>query len=227
MATIGELLPKFCTELQDLISFAGRNDLVDQVRGLTLVSRCTCGDRSCAHFYTIEPPQGSYGPGHSNILLGADVGFVALDVVHDIIVAVEVLDRPDVKELLDAAMPLSNARCAPCLPCPACGFVTVPDATYGSYNICEVCGWEDDGLQLANPACGGGANRASLLEAQLAALDRFPVDVAEVEGIRRSAAWRPFGASEVALALEQRDQKPWMNSAIIDVTECYWRKSRA
>jgi hypothetical protein len=227
MATIGELLPKFCTELQDLINSAGRKDLVDQVRGLPIVSRGTCGDRNCAHFYTSESPQGSYETGHSTILLGADVGFVALDVVHDVIVAVEVLDRPDVKEPLDAAMPLSNARRASCLTCPACGFLTLTGITYGSYMICEVCDWEDDGMKLANPACGGGANRESLIDAQLAALDRFPIDVAEAEGVSRSAAWRPLNASETALALEQREQKYWMNSAIVDVTQCYWQKSQA
>jgi hypothetical protein len=110
-ATIRELLPTFCTELQSLIRAAGRADLVDQVERLPIVARCTCSDDDCAHFYTTQPPNGKYGVGHANLLLGSSQGFVALDLVDDAIVAVEVLDRPDVKGPLDAAFPLpSSAR---------------------------------------------------------------------------------------------------------------------
>jgi len=67
--------------------------------------------------------------------------------VRDAIVAIEVLDRPDVKAPLDAALPLLNAQRSTGLACAACGFLTVPDSSYGSYNICVVYGWEDDGVQ--------------------------------------------------------------------------------
>ncbi|MCD7774424.1 MAG: hypothetical protein LUH40_02430 [Clostridiales bacterium] len=50
--------------------------------------------------------------------------------------------------------------------CPVCGkFVFDFD---GSFDICEVCGWEDDNLQLAHPDYQGGANRMSLNEARAA-----------------------------------------------------------
>lgn len=42
------------------------------------------------------------------------------------------------------------------LPCPSCGFLTLEDF-YGSYAICPICNWEDDGVQLANPTSNGGA----------------------------------------------------------------------
>jgi len=42
--------------------------------------------------------------------------------------------------------------------CPACGFQVLAEG-YGSYEICEICGWEDDSVQLANPTSGGGANK--------------------------------------------------------------------
>lgn len=106
MATVGELFPELCRELQELLGVAGRADLVERIPHLPVVSRCTCGDSSCAHFYTAEPPSGPYGPGHSNLPLPARTGLVVLDLLHDTIVAVEVLDRPDVKAKLDAAMPL-------------------------------------------------------------------------------------------------------------------------
>ena len=36
----------------------------------------------------------------------------------------------------------------------------------GSYDICKVCFWEDDNVQLRWPDHAGGANRPSLIEAQ-------------------------------------------------------------
>ena len=34
----------------------------------------------------------------------------------------------------------------------------------GSYEICPVCGWEDDKAQYKDPTLKGGANRLSLKE---------------------------------------------------------------
>ena len=51
--------------------------------------------------------------------------------------------------------------------CPCCGhevFVMPP----GSYDICPVCFWEDDGHQLADPFAAGGSNGVSLAQAQVA-----------------------------------------------------------
>ncbi|MFK0114523.1 CPCC family cysteine-rich protein [Streptomyces sp. NPDC090994] len=54
-----------------------------------------------------------------------------------------------------------NDRC----PCPCCGH-RVLDAMPGSYEICPVCFWEDDGVQFRQPTMGGGANQVSLIKAQ-------------------------------------------------------------
>ncbi len=51
-----------------------------------------------------------------------------------------------------------------CLPCPCCGSLTIGE--HGQYEICDVCGWEDDPTQSANPEKGGGANQESLRVAQ-------------------------------------------------------------
>ena len=48
--------------------------------------------------------------------------------------------------------------------CPCCGHYTFDEQTNGTYNICEVCFWEDDLVQLENPSYKGGANRVSLLK---------------------------------------------------------------
>ncbi|WP_420130666.1 CPCC family cysteine-rich protein [Longimicrobium sp.] len=51
-------------------------------------------------------------------------------------------------------------------PCPCCGFRTMPDEERGSFDICPVCGWEDDRLQYADPDYRGGANEISLNQAR-------------------------------------------------------------
>ena len=49
--------------------------------------------------------------------------------------------------------------------CPCCGHL-VFDESPGSYDICPVCFWEDDIVQLRWPDWAGGANKPSLLDGQ-------------------------------------------------------------
>ena len=39
--------------------------------------------------------------------------------------------------------------------CPCCGYKTFNEKPNGTYEICEVCFWEDDPLQLENPDLAG------------------------------------------------------------------------
>jgi hypothetical protein len=49
--------------------------------------------------------------------------------------------------------------------CPCCGYKTIySKETF--YDLCPVCFWETDPIQLADPHYKGGANRPSLVEAQ-------------------------------------------------------------
>jgi hypothetical protein len=50
--------------------------------------------------------------------------------------------------------------------CPCCGKKTLTER--GNYEICKVCGWEDDDIQSDDPDYAGGANHISLNEAQKA-----------------------------------------------------------
>jgi cysteine-rich CPCC protein len=52
--------------------------------------------------------------------------------------------------------------------CPCCDFLTFTEAPSGSYDICPVCGWEDDPVQFRDPEFAGGANDPSLLQARAA-----------------------------------------------------------
>ena len=47
--------------------------------------------------------------------------------------------------------------------CPVCGQYTFQSGP-GSYEICPICGWEDDKAQYKDPNLKGGANRFSLKE---------------------------------------------------------------
>ena len=49
-------------------------------------------------------------------------------------------------------------------PCPCCGQLTLDEVS--SYEICNVCGWEDDPVQSTDPDYAGGANKESLNEAK-------------------------------------------------------------
>jgi hypothetical protein len=83
-------------------------------------------------------------------------------------------------------------------PCPACGYL-VFSAPAGSYEICPICNWEDDPVQLRHPDLAGGANNVSLIEAQrnftrLGVIDDRPrshVRAPEPTDIKDSR-WRPW-----------------------------------
>jgi hypothetical protein len=104
---LADVLPAFAVELQQLLSEKGEPELAGQVPTLNIFDRCRCEDDiGCASFYTMPKPQGSFGPRHRNVrLFPAEGAFLILDVVAGQIAFVEVLDRHDVREKLDAVLP--------------------------------------------------------------------------------------------------------------------------
>ena len=95
-----ELLPDVCAELERDLRAAGEHAVADGVDFLRIHALCACEDTWCGSFYTAPKPDGKYGPGHRNVLLDPKIGMTILDVVDDIIVFVELIDRPDVKTAL-------------------------------------------------------------------------------------------------------------------------------
>ena len=75
--------------------------------------------------------------------------------------------------------------------CPVCGFL-VFESSSGSYEICPVCDWEDDPVQLKYPELKGGANRHSFWEAQQKILERIPETTQAFSGYVRDRRWRPM-----------------------------------
>jgi hypothetical protein len=72
--------------------------------------------------------------------------------------------------------------------CPCCGFLTLSEGP-GSYEICPVCYWEDDDVQLARPDVGGGANSVSLNEARENFRREGVSEPRFKDKVRRPAAW--------------------------------------
>lgn len=50
--------------------------------------------------------------------------------------------------------------------CPVCGYLTRENASFGTFEICPICGWEDDNVQYDHPDSESGANRVSLNQAK-------------------------------------------------------------
>ena len=109
-------------------------------------------------------------------------------------------------------------------PCPACGFLTFEESP-GSYSICRICGWEDDHVQLAYPSMRGGANGESLCEAQIAALEEYPLSVQEVSGAKRDPQWRPLTNEEAAIRADVPfGGYAYFMAATIEPPGYYWRE---
>ena len=50
--------------------------------------------------------------------------------------------------------------------CPCCGYKTLEEEPPGTYEICNICYWEDDPVQFNDHDYEGGANEVSLRQAQ-------------------------------------------------------------
>jgi cysteine-rich CPCC protein len=116
--------------------------------------------------------------------------------------------------------------------CPACGYLVFSEPA-GSYDICPICFWEDDLVQLAFPDMAGGANKVSLIEAQNN-FAKFGVSEQKFKGNVRKASeedarddlWRPIDIDQdIYLHWEvDADRKHWQ--AFKDSPEpllYYWR----
>jgi len=77
--------------------------------------------------------------------------------------------------------------------CPCCGYLVFDSR--GDYEICPICSWEDDLVQIADPWFEGGANTPSLERSQRnfrtfgAKEERFAACV-------RDPGWRPVVESD-------------------------------
>lgn len=114
--------------------------------------------------------------------------------------------------------------------CPVCGYFTFKESP-GSYDICYICGWEDDEVQLRfidQP----GANRLSLKDYQRKYLepswvrkakDRlFGINKLKVE---KDSTWRPLRNNENFVQMLEYADHDSADSE--DLEELYyWRRNK-
>jgi hypothetical protein len=111
-------------------------------------------------------------------------------------------------------------------PCPSCGFLVFGEAP-GSYEICPLCGWEDDHVQLAHPGMCGGANKDSLAAHQCAALERLPLSIKSAGEFMRSPSWRPLRPDETVEPNQPTDGASYFNAAAEEAPRYYWLRDAA
>lgn len=107
-------------------------------------------------------------------------------------------------------------------PCVCCGYLTLTEAP-DNHEICPICFWEDDGLQLAQPELVGGSNHVSLLEAQANFEKTGAADARLVPLVRRPTPGdkREPGWRRIDLRLDDFDSekdRKWPE----DPTVLYW-----
>lgn len=93
----------------------------------------------------------------------------------------------------------------------------------GSYDICSICDWEDDNVQLRYPAMTGGANTKSLYESQQVWIKRIPLEVQEYEGCMRNREWRPLNLEECSSLVPTSGQE-YFDAAAEESPPYYWQK---
>jgi hypothetical protein len=112
----------------------------------------------------------------------------------------------------------------PKFPCPSCGFIVFDEPT-GSYDICPICGWEDDSVQLKYPALPMGANKGGLYFWQKENLIQIPPGILEYHGYFRDPDWRPLREEDLKIDPTQPvNGLDYFYSAAEDAPPYYWKK---
>ena len=93
---LSEVLPELANELARLLRDADEHELANGIGSQRFHGWCSCTDDFCQSFRTASEPDGAYGYGHRNIPLHPEQGMIVIDVVHDAVMYVEVLFRPEV-----------------------------------------------------------------------------------------------------------------------------------
>ena len=94
----------------------------------------------------------------------------------------------------------------------------------GTYEICEVCGWEDDPVQLQHPLMSGGANHSSLWESQKKLLKRLPPEIQQYAGHMRDPDWRALLDGELRSENMPSDGESYFHAIPNEAPRKYWKK---
>jgi len=105
-------------------------------------------------------------------------------------------------------------------PCPCCGFITL--SSTGDFEICEICGWEDDPVHQKYPCYQGGKDRKSLKEAQNQLLLKLPHDIAEYGSYLRAPKWRPLKKEECIEPPNSKTKGELYSEQLESESRFYW-----
>ncbi|OAS21573.1 hypothetical protein A8708_16730 [Paenibacillus oryzisoli] len=89
--------------------------------------------------------------------------------------------------------------------CPCCGYKTFDEEPLGTYDICDVCDWEDDAVMNENPDYWGGANAVCLRQAQRnfiiygAKEKKYLDNVFPRDAYEQDLSWKPVWGNEPKL----------------------------
>jgi hypothetical protein len=111
----------------------------------------------------------------------------------------------------------------PTFPCAACGFV-VFFSPGGGYEVCPVCDWEDDEIQLRFPGLAVGANQKCLYDHQGDFLSRVPPEITEYGGRSRDLEWRPLKVDERTVPSEGPQSGREYFDSLTGSVPYYWRR---
>jgi hypothetical protein len=100
---LGDVDPVLARELWVGLAMAGEDALASVVEELTIVEPCGCDDEECASFYPVERFQAAWYWGRNGRTVRLRAG-LAVDVAGGRIVAVEVVDRPILRQTLRGGM---------------------------------------------------------------------------------------------------------------------------
>ena len=113
-------------------------------------------------------------------------------------------------------------------PCVCCGHLTM-EKPPGSYQICPICFWEDDLVQLRWPDSCVAANRTSLIEAHQNFQDYGACDERSLEHVRApeddeplDRSWRPIDPERDYFEPQGVQLAAWPD----DRTVLYWWRCR-
>lgn len=108
-------------------------------------------------------------------------------------------------------------------PCPCCGYLVIDKP--GTYDICPICFWEDDDVQLRWPDFPGGANDPSLIDAQLNYIRLGASEARVLPYVRPATAddvrdplWRAVDVRIDNIERYEPDNDLWPD----DYTKLYW-----
>jgi hypothetical protein len=114
----------------------------------------------------------------------------------------------------------------PPYPCPCCGYFVFAEEP-GSYDICRVCGWEDDLSQLRFVTMGGA--NAPLPQCQHEYLNprewEVPASAPEDLGYVRDPDWRPLNLDTETVEEPAKGRDYGLAYAEDRTVYYYWRRS--